>query len=177
MTTVDDCFRIGSILKTRGLKGELQAFIDFEDVEAIKFNALFIETSAGKLVPYFIQSFKIPQKNTAYIYLEDIDHVDKAAVLTKKDIYLPNKLKPRKKKSQFTLMDLQGYLAIDQTVGELGQITDLQQLPQQVIATVYYQNHEVLLPLNTDIITAIDTKANTVTLNLPDGLLDIYLNP
>ena len=93
----EDCFRIGSILKTRGLKGELQAYIDFADPEKLEFDALFLEVH-GKLVPYFVESFKMPQKNTAFIYLEDIDHIDKATPLVKKDLFLPNKLKPKKKK-------------------------------------------------------------------------------
>ena len=91
---IEDCFRIGSVLKTRGLKGELQAFIDYPEPEKLDFDALFLEVG-GKLVPYFVESFKMPQKNTAFIYLEDVDHIDKAFPLAKKDIYLPNKLKPK----------------------------------------------------------------------------------
>jgi 16S rRNA processing protein RimM len=36
----EDCFRIGSILKTKGLKGEMQLYIDFEGVEKIKITSL-----------------------------------------------------------------------------------------------------------------------------------------
>ena len=36
--TITDCFRIGSILKTKGLKGELHIYTDFEGIEEIKFN-------------------------------------------------------------------------------------------------------------------------------------------
>ena len=64
--TTDDCFKIGTILKPKGLKGELHVYIDFEGIEAIKFNTIFVETS-GQLVPYFVESFKMPQKNTAFI--------------------------------------------------------------------------------------------------------------
>ncbi len=88
-------FRIGTILKTRGLKGELQVYIDFDGLDEIDFDAVFIET-AGKLVPYFVTSIKYPQANTAYLYLEGVDHIDKAAPLAKKDVYLPNKLMPEK---------------------------------------------------------------------------------
>jgi 16S rRNA processing protein RimM len=172
---IEDCFRIGSVLKTRGLKGELQAYIDFEDPEKLNFNALFLEVN-GKLVPYFVESFKMPQKNTAFIYLEDVDHIDKAFPLAKKDIYLPNKLKPKKKKGDFGLKDLLNFIAVDINEGELGEIIELQELPQQLIATVHYKDKEVLFPLNEAVIKSIDVVKNIVIVDLPDGLLDIYLD-
>src|SRR5258708_11921973 len=109
---IEDCFRIGSILKTKGLKVELHIYVDFEGLENIKFNIIFVEI-AGKLVPYFVSGIKYLQKNAAYLVLEDVDTIEKAALLLKKDIYLPNKLKPKKKKSEFTLKDLVGFTAID----------------------------------------------------------------
>jgi 16S rRNA processing protein RimM len=172
---VEDCFRIGSVIKTRGLKGELQAYIDFAQPDKLDFDALFLQVN-GRLVPYFVESFKMPQKNTAYIYLEDVDHIDKASLLVKKDIYLPNKHKPVKNEDDFTLNDLMGFTAIDEDEGELGEIIEIQELPQQLIATVVYKNREVLFPLSEGIITGIDVVKNIVYVDLPEGLLDIYLD-
>ncbi|WP_345954489.1 ribosome maturation factor RimM [Mucilaginibacter sp. PAMB04168] len=172
----EDYFRIGTVLKTRGLKGELQLYTDFAGLQDINFNAVFLDV-AGKLVPYFVSSIKYPQANTAYLYLEEVDHIDKATPLVKKDVYLPNKLKPEKSEDDFTLMDLQGFIAIDETHGELGEITEVIEYPQQVIASVHYQNREVLFPLNTDFIKGIDLEGGEVYLDLPEGLLDVYLNP
>jgi 16S rRNA processing protein RimM len=172
---VEDCFRIGTVTKTRGLKGELQAFIDFADPDKLKFDALFIEAN-GKLIPYFVESFKMPQKNMAFIYLEDIDHIDKATPLAKKDIYLSNKLKPVKDENEFTLRDLMGFTAIDADEGLLGKIIEIQELPQQLIATVVYKDREILFPLSEGIITGIDVVKEVVYVDLPEGLLDIYLD-
>lgn len=170
-----DHFRIGSILKTRGLKGELQLYVDFEGLDKINFSAVFVDM-AGKLVPYFVQSIKYPQRNTAYLYVEDIDTIEKATPLVKKDVYLPNKLKPKKKKSEFTLKDLLGFIAIDENEGELGEIAEINEYPQQLVAAVHYQNREVLFPLNEEIIKGINVEEQVVYIELPDGLLDIYLS-
>ena len=35
---VEDCFRIGRILKTKGLKGEMQLYVDFDNLADIDFN-------------------------------------------------------------------------------------------------------------------------------------------
>jgi 16S rRNA processing protein RimM len=173
--TTEDCFRIGSTIKTKGLKGELHIYTDFDGIEAIKFNSLFIEI-AGKLVPYFVSSIKYLQKNAAYLILEDVDTIEKAAHLAKKDLYLPNKLKPKKAEAEFTLFDLVGFTAIDDYEGELGKITDVQEYPQQILATVTYKNCEVLFPLNEEIIKGIDVVREIVRVDLPEGLLDIYLD-
>ncbi len=172
---IEDCFKVATILKTKGLKGEMQLYVDFENLADIDFDALFVEIG-GKLAPFFVQSIKYPQKNSAYLYLEDIDTIEKAMPLVKKDIYLSNKLKPKKKKEEFTLKDLKGFVAIDEQHGELGEINDILEYPQQILASLNYQGKEVLVPLNTTFIKGIDVEGREVYLDLPDGLLDIYLD-
>ncbi len=172
----EDTFRIGSLLKTRGLKGEFQLYVDFDGLAGIKFDAVFIEVG-GKLVPYFVKSVKYPQKNVGYLNLEDVDTIEKAAVLVKKDVYLPNTLMPEVDDDEFTLMDLEGFIAIDETHGELGEIVEVAEYPQQIIASVMYKGHEVLFPLNEEIIKGIDVAGAEVYVKLPDGLLDVYAGP
>lgn len=172
---IEDCFRVGTILKPKGLKGELHVYADFDGLENIKFTTVFIEIQ-GKLIPYFVTSIKYLQKNAAYLVLEDVDTIEKASLLTKKNIYLSNKLKPKQKKAEFTLLDLVGFTAVDVDEGELGEITDVQEYPKQFIASVNYKNCEVLFPLNEDIIKSIDVVKEIILVNLPEGLLDIYLD-
>ena len=168
-------FKIGTLLKPKGLKGELHAYLDFDDLENIRFNTILLETG-GRLIPYFISSIKYLQKNAAYIILEDVNTIEKASLLAKKNIFLPDKLKPKKKKEEFTLMDLVGFTAIDEDEGELGVISAIQEYPQQLVAAVNYKNCEVLFPLNEEIIKGIDVVKEIVRVDLPEGLLDIYLD-
>ena len=169
----DKHFRIGSFFKMKGLKGELQLYVDYDGLDAIKFNAVFVDM-AGKLVPYFVSSVKY-QGNGAYLFLEDVDTIEAASKLLKKDVYLPDKLKPKKKKEEFTLKDLKGFIAIDEQEGELGEILEIQELPQQFIASVHYKNKEILFPLNESTIKGIDLEGGEIYIELPEGLLDIYL--
>ena len=168
-------FKIGTLLKPKGLKGELHAYLDFAGLENIRFNTVLLEI-AGRLIPYFISSIKYLQKNAAYITLEDVNTIEKASLLAKKNIFLPDKLRPKKKKDEFTLMDLVGFTAIDEDEGELGLITAIQEYPQQLVAAVNYKNCEVLFPLNEEIIKGIDVVKEIVRVDLPEGLLDIYLD-
>jgi 16S rRNA processing protein RimM len=170
-----DYFEIGYITKTRGLKGEVQVTFTFNQPELLKIKSVFIEIN-NKLVPYFVDNYKIPMPMVGYFNFEDIDHIDKAALLTKKKIFLPIRLKPKRKKDEFFFTDLIGYTAEDQQKGVLGLIEDVREYPQQFLAAIQYQEKEVLIPLNEAFIVEIDKTKKLIVLDLPDGLLELYSN-
>ena len=101
---VEDCFEIGYISKTRGLKGEVQVSFSFDEPEKLKIKSVFIEIN-NKLVPFFVDTYKIPMPQVGYFTFEDIDHVDKAQNITKRKIFLPNRLKQNRKKEEFLYTD------------------------------------------------------------------------
>ncbi|HTN20403.1 MAG TPA: ribosome maturation factor RimM [Pelobium sp.] len=169
---VEDCFEIGYISKTRGLKGEVQVAFTFNEPEKLKINSVFIEIN-NKLVPYFVSNYKIPMPMVGYFNFEDIDHIDKASIITKRKVFLPNRLKPKRKKGEFFFTDLIGFAADDVQKGALGEILDVQEYPQQFIATIKYQEKEVLIPLNEAFIAEIDMDKKSVHFDLPEGLLDL----
>jgi len=171
--TIDQTFYIGYISKTRGLKGEVQLFFEFEDYMDLDFDVLFLEVNK-KLVPYFVDTLKMHNNSTAYATFEDIDHIDKAQPLIRKKMYLPLDQKPERDPDDFRYTDLVGYVAIEEEEGELGEITQVQEMPQQFIATVDMDGTEVMFPLNENFIVGIDPEEQVVVLRLPEGLIDMY---
>ncbi|MCY4781060.1 ribosome maturation factor RimM [Sphingobacterium sp. UT-1RO-CII-1] len=171
--TFEESFYIGYITKTRGLKGELQLFFEFEDYLDLDFDVLFIEIDK-KLVPFFVGSIKVQKNSTAYLNLDDVDHIDKAQPLLRKKVYLSNDKLPERDPEDFRYTDLIGFLVIDELEGELGDIIHVQELPQQFIATVNYGEKDLLFPLSEDFIVGIDRDEEIIVVNLPEGLVDIY---
>lgn len=171
---VEDCFEIGYISKTRGLKGEVQVAFTFDEPEKLKIKSVFIEIN-NKLVPFFVANYKIPMPMVGYFNFEDIDHIDKANHITKKKIYLLNRLKPKRKKGEFLFTDLIGFTANDLQKGDLGEILEVREYPQQYLATINYKETEVLIPLNDAFILEIDMDKKLVKFDLPEGLLELYL--
>lgn len=170
----EEGFYIGYITKTRGLKGEVQLFFEFDDYEALDFDVVYIDIN-NKLVPYFVASAKTQANKTGYFFFEDVDHIDKAQIIIKKKVYLPLSQMPERDEDEFYYEDLKGFLAVDETLGELGEIIEVNEYPQQFVATVHYKNTDIMFPLNEDFIVEIDDEENVVTLDLPTGLLDVYL--
>ncbi len=171
--TIEESFYIGYITKTRGLKGEMQLFFEFEDYLDLDCDVLFVEVNK-KLVPYFVDNIKMQKNSTAYLNLEDVDHIDKAQPLLKKKVYLPNAKMPERDPEDFRYTDLIGYLVVDEKEGELGEITYVQEMPQQFMATVAFEGKELLFPLNDDLIKGMDPEEKVIVVALPEGLTDLY---
>jgi 16S rRNA processing protein RimM len=170
----EEYFPLGYITKTKGLKGEVQLFFEVENPEQYQnLESVFIEINK-KPVPFFISSINI-QKSIAYIYFEDVDHIDKATPLVKKSVFIKTSQKP-KQPDIFKIEDLKGFFMIDKTIGEMGLIEEILKMPQQNIASVIYQNKEVLIPLVDHFITGINIDQKEITVDLPEGLLDIYID-
>ncbi len=170
----DDYVEVAYITKTHGLKGEVQVAFSYDEPENLQIKSVFIDFN-GKMVPYFVSKYKISQKQLAYFLFEDINHIDKAQDLVKKKIFLFKKLMPKKKKEEFTYNDLEGFMATDVSAGELGEIIEVRAYPQQFLATVNFKEKEVLFPLSEDLIEEIDIENKRIKINLPEGLLEVYL--
>ena len=56
----------------------------------------------------------------------------------------------------------------------MGLIEDVREYPQQFLASIQYQEKEVLIPLNEAFIVEIDKTKKLLILDLPDGLLELY---
>ncbi|MEC3879405.1 ribosome maturation factor RimM [Parapedobacter sp. 10938] len=170
---ITDHFYIGYISKTRGLKGEVQLFFEFDDYKSLELDVLFLQVG-GKLVPYFVERSNVLPNRTAYLFFEDVDHIDAAKGLVRKPVYLPNDKFPERDPDDFRLTDLKGFVVVDKTYGTLGEIIEVHQYPQQYVAAVIHQEKEVLFPLTDAWLLSIDRTNNILEVDLPDGLIDIY---
>lgn len=169
----DDCYELGNVVKTHGLHGELVFFLDVDDPSAYKeLESVFIDIN-GKLVPFFIKTFH-PQGDRALVTIEEIESLDAASELVGKSIYLPLKALPKLGKGQYYFHDLIGFEVYD---GKqlIGTVSEVFQIPNNHLLGVDHQGKEVLVPFEGDIITEVDLENKKVLTQLPDGLLDVYL--
>lgn len=168
-----DYFYVGYISKTRGLKGEVQLFFEFDDYEALTLDTIFLEIDR-QLVPFFVDSAKLLANRTAYLFLEDINHIDKASPLVRKKAYLPISKLPQREPDDFRFTDLKGFDVIDRTWGRLGEIAEVYEYPQHYVAAVHYKGKELLFPLNDELMVSVDVENNRLEVDLPEGLVDLY---
>ncbi len=168
----DDCYQLGEVIKTHGLKGEVSISleVDFPD-EYQNLESVFLEQQ-GKLVPFFIDTLQI-NRDKALVKFEDIDSLDDAKALVKSSIYLPLSSLPELSKGQYYFHDLVNCEVFEEKT-KLGIIKEVIDLNGNQLLVVESNGKEILIPLKDEILTNVDTDKKKVNVKLPDGLLDIY---
>lgn len=168
----DDCYQLGYIQKTHGLKGSITAFIDADDPELYRNLESVLLNDEGSLVPFFISNISISKQN-AQITFEDINTVGLAADLVGTELWLPLEVLPPLEEGQFYYHDLIGYDFYD---GEtlLGKVTQVYQMSRTNLLAVDHEGTEVLVPMQEDIMGKVHSTERKIVGNLPEGLVDIY---
>jgi len=172
---IDECYQLGYVIKNHGLNGEVNVFLDVDFPEEYKeLESVFVEID-NKLVPFFVNQIVIKGKK-AKINFEDVDSLDAAHELKGKSLFLPLKSLPVLDATQFYYHQVIEYNIIDKEFGGFGSIADIVTSAHQDLLVIEFNGKEVLVPINDEIIDRVDHKNNELYVNLPEGLLDIYLN-
>lgn len=172
--TKDNCFELGKITKTHGLKGEVVLWLDvdfpedYEDLESI------LLEERGELVPYFMESYRL-SGNRAIVKFEDIDTFEKAELMINLQAFLPLEDLPELDNNQFYYHEIIDYKVIDKNLGELGTVQTVHSMQAQDLLVMDYKGKEVLIPVISEIVLNADKVAKVLNVNLPDGLLEVYL--
>lgn len=168
-------FNIGKLSAVYGTEGEFILKHSLGKRTALKdITAVFIEDRKNSFFPYFVQHARAKDTEHVYIKLEGIDTRESARNLLQKGIYLEEK-DFKGLASSSAPLSLLGFQVTDKVHGPLGAIEEIIEMPLQVLARVMYREKEMLLPINEQTLVKIDQKQQTVQLDLPEGLLDIYL--
>lgn len=171
----EDCFYIGRVAKTHGIKGEVTIKLDVDDPSAYSDLKYFLLEINKVLTPFFVEKL-IVSGDKFFVSVQDIHSVEAASALTGKDVYLPMELLPKLTGKQFYFHEVKGFTLIDAEKGELGPITDILEYPTQAIIQVYKDNKEILIPILEQVIQKVDRKGKKLYVKSPDGLIDMYLS-
>ena len=170
-----DYFYLGFIHKTHGVKGEVIIGLADEISKKIsKLESVFLEIN-NNLVPFFIEKISITH-SSAIIKFEDVETIEEAQKLIKNKIFLLSEFFPKLSVNEFYDQQIIGFKIIDKQHGELGLLNEILNLPQQKIIQTIYKNQEILFPLNNFTVLKINRQKKIIYVNIPKGLLDIYVN-
>jgi len=144
-----------------------------EEVCFDNIKALFIEEGQGRFIPYFLASAKSRKEGEMLILLEGIGTPEKARLLVRKKVWLPEQDVKQIASASAPI----GWLGFDVYDGKklLGKVLEVIEQPAQVLLRLEINEKEVLVPLNESTLVRIDLKKQRIQVELPDGLLDIYL--
>ena len=172
--TKENCFELGKITKTHGVRGELVLWLDvdfpedYEDLESI-----FLEVR-GELVPFFMESFRL-SGNRAIVQFEDIDTFEKAEGMINLQAFLPLEELPELDEDQFYYHEIIDFKVIDKNLGELGTVQTVHSMQAQDLLVMDYKGKEVFVPVIPEIVLNAEKDKKILNVNLPEGLLEVYL--
>lgn len=167
-------FKIGKLVAASGLKGELLLKHSLGKKTSLKgLTAFFIEDKKDSFLPWFIQTTRIKSEDEIYLKLDGIDTREAAIKLAQKEVWLPE---PDFKKftAKSAPANLLGYSIINDGK-PLGEILEVIEQPHQLLCRIEINNKEVLIPLNESFLQKINHSKKQVMVELPEGLLEIYL--
>ncbi len=172
MIRPEEVYKIGMFNKPHGISGELQfTFTDdiFDRVEA----DYVVCPMDGILVPFFIESYRFRSDTTALMKLEGVDTQEQARRFTNTPVYFPVKHAEEAEPGELSWDFFTGFRVEDTTHGHLGEVTDVDTSTVNTLFIVEHDGEELLIPAQEDFIQDIDTRHRVITLQLPEGLIDL----
>ena len=171
---VDNCYQLGEIVKTHGLKGEVILHLDVDQPAYYnELESVFLKQD-GRLVPFFITKIQV-QGSSARVKFDEIDSIDSAKSLTGTEAFLPLDALPPLESGAYYLHDLLGLTVLLKNK-EVGVINELYDLESNPMFGYLHDGKEVLVPIHDDFLTQVNPESGNVHISLPEGYLEIYLH-
>lgn len=171
----EDCFYLGKIAKKFSFKGEVLIYLDTDEPELYQdMESVFVEFNKN-LVPYFIENSSLHKNDFLRVQFEDVDSEEEADSLLGCDIYLPLSMLPKLEGNQFYFHEVIGFEIEDKRVGVFGKIVSINDTTAQPLFEVVNGEVEILVPMIDQFLVKIDRENKKVIMDLPEGLIEMYL--
>ena len=171
----DDCFYLGKIAKKFSFKGEVLIYLDTDEPELYEnMESVFVEFNKN-LVPFFIENSSLHKNDFLRVQFEDVDSEEEADKLIGCEIYLPLNMWPKLEGNKFYFHEGMGCEIEDQRLGVFGKIVSINDTSAQPLFEVVNGSVEILVPMIDQFLVKIDRENKKVVMNLPEGLVEMYL--
>lgn len=180
----EDCFYLGKIAKKFSFKGEVLAYLDTDEPALYEnLESVFVDLG-NNLVPFFLEQSALHKGELLRIKFEDVDSEEDAEALMGAALYLPLSMLPKLEGNQFYFHEVIGFAVQDKTLGHVGVIEAVNDSAAQAYFEVRNgekdssgseQAKQILIPMIDQFLVEVDRKGKKVVMDLPQGLVDLYL--
>ena len=163
---------VGRFSKLFGAGGELYANLHSSFPEAVnKEEPLFVKIDE-LMVPLFLSKFNRRGQKGVVLAFDDIDNQTRAEELIGLEIYLPDE--------KIILIEddeADSFVGFNVVInGSIkGVIEAFVESKMNPLFSVLVDGREVLIPANEEFITGLDAESNCIDFELPEGLLELYI--
>ncbi|MEG0238276.1 MAG: ribosome maturation factor RimM [Clostridium sp.] len=155
---MSEFFRVGKIVNTHGLKGEVKVIAETSDVNNFKrYGTVFVDGEERE-----IQGVKF-QKDRVILKIEGIESIDEAEKYKNKVLEVPREREPELPEDEFYAKDLIGIHVYDTTDKDLGEIYDIIETKNNDVYWIR-KPKELLIPVLKDIVLDIDVDNEKIVI-------------
>lgn len=163
-------YKIGVIGKAHGIKGELSIQIDDDIFDRVDAEYLVLKLD-GIFVPFFMEEYRFKSDSVVLVKFEGVDTQERARELTGVEVYFPRELAEQDENAELSYSALVGYTLIDNNSGK--SVGTIAYVDEQTINIMFELEDGRLIPASEELIVDVDQKARTITLDIPEGILDL----
>jgi len=136
--------------------------------------SVFVEFNKD-LVPFFIENSSLHKNDFLRVKFEDVDDEAEADTIIGCDIYLPLSMLPKLQGNKFYYHEVIGFEVEDKRLGVVGIIQSINDSSAQPLFEVLNGEVEILIPMIDHFLVKIDRANKKVVMDLPEGLIEMYL--
>ncbi len=204
MIAEESVYKIGSLTRVHGLKGELSLSFTDDVWDRAEAEYLVLRVD-GILVPFFLDEYRFRSDSVALLKFLDIDSADEAQPYVGCDVYFPHSLTPEEDPEDLRWSHFTGFqvflagqtlpygviVSVDESTSnvlfyintyEAGADADSPaasvtgadaESPAASVTGLRLSSEEVIIPAVEQFIVDVDHQERRLTMELPDGLLDL----
>ena len=125
-------------------------------------------------MPFFIEEYRFRSDSTALVKLEGVDSAERARMFTNIEVYFPVKHAEEAEDGELSWNFFIGFRMEDIHHGLLGEVIDVDTTTVNTLFVVEgAEEEELLVPAQEEFIVGIDQKQKLITVELPEGLLNL----
>lgn len=168
---INDYYKVGFVMRSHGLKGEVTLSLQADaPVDWDGLTAVFLDRN-GILIPYFIETISV-RGDKAFVKFEDIHSPEEANQLKGASMYLSKESRPKLARGEFYDEEVIGFeVFLEEEL--LGHVKEVETAGPNRFIIVTTAEKEVMIPVNGPFIKGINKSKKKITVNLPEGFLDI----
>lgn len=170
-----DQLLVGKILKAHGLKGEVKVQAYADDLERMKqLKEVTLETAEGLV----LDSLRVLRARVAgrevFLSLQNVDTRAKAEALRGRFLSVPREKAQKLSENSWYVCDLVGLKAFDRDL-PLGRVKEVLDTGHQDLLVIEDTGKaDLYVPFRKAWLIAVDLQEQSLVLDLPEGLLELY---
>ncbi|MDO4224465.1 MAG: ribosome maturation factor RimM [Bergeyella zoohelcum] len=172
----EDCYFLGKITRTHGLAGNVILKLDTDQPEFYnKLEGIFLEIN-GLLTPFFVEKQQWSKDNSKIISFKNSTPALVEQVVGR-NVFLPLSTLPKLEGKQFYYHEVVGFQIFDEEGKNCGKIKEINDQTAQHYFILDLEGKDVVIPIIKDWILEVSREDKKIKMQLPEGLLDVFLSP